>query len=351
MFVKIHRSGRKQQHVHTAAYRTEHNQGPFWSQTRTIAPGPLLPPTPRVCSVAMDMPSSSDPTHEEEEEKEEELLSHVVGISPCDSTPLVWRAADLRAVRSQGLVGALLGSLPRTPRQNSRLGRPLLLLPEEEKLLRECQRAATLPSGQEAGGAVEQYEEQQQISYEQQRILALQDRKSALLRAFKQSEDTGAASVGGASEEALRGRLEALEQSFSFQRSALAVQLSTARAGLTYCPEDRAFLQASWPITAQDSPRCHTRYQVFRDLRGRGFYLTSAGKFGGDFLVYPGDPLRFHAHFIAMCLSLDESVPLLDILAVARLGSNVKKTVLLCSPGEGPDGGVVYTSLQWSGMV
>lgn len=62
-----------------------------------------------------------------------------------------------------------------------------------------------------------------------------------------------------------------------------------------------------------------------------------------------GDPLRFHAHFIAVCLTLDESVCLLDVLTVARLGSNVKKTVLLCSPA--PDGPVSYTSLQWSGMT
>lgn len=158
---------------------------------------------------------------------------------------------------------------------------------------------------------------------------------------------------------------------------------------------------ADWPMRELDAPSCDTRYQVFRDLRGRGFYLTSAGKFGGDFLVYPGqnhfvqynekpshtqqggsdgpnrtsqeqtgsslslqasihrwvlmsscpssgDPLRFHAHFIALCLTLDESLPLLDVLAVARLGSNVKKTVLLCSPGTDR---VHYTSVQWSGMV
>lgn len=88
--------------------------------------------------------------------------------------------------------------------------------------------------------------------------------------------------------EAVQNRLEALDHSFSFPQSALAVQLSTVRAGLTYCPEDRAFLQADWPIRAQDNPRNDVRYQVFRDLRGRGFFLTSAGKFGGDFLVYPG---------------------------------------------------------------
>lgn len=183
-------------------------------------------------------------------------------------------------------------------------------------------------------------------------------------------------------DESLQRRLEDLDRSFVFPRSALGVQLSTARAGLSYCPEARALLQAEQPIRGEQNGLSRdTKYQVFRDLRGRGFYLTSAGKFGGDFLVYPGervvtgpslhpywsvsiqkntlplslslspsgDPLRFHAHFIAVCLAADEAVGLLDVLAVARLGSNVKKTVLLCSPAE--DGAVTYTSLQWSGMA
>nr|XP_046244248.1 tRNA-splicing endonuclease subunit Sen34 [Scatophagus argus]XP_046244249.1 tRNA-splicing endonuclease subunit Sen34 [Scatophagus argus]XP_046244250.1 tRNA-splicing endonuclease subunit Sen34 [Scatophagus argus] len=287
----------------------------------------------------MDEPPSSE---------ERADSSHVVGVSLCDAAPLLWRVEDLRAVRSQGLVGALLGSLPRTPRQNGRLGRPLLLLPEEERLLSERRAAAAFPAGNQDGGGVEQHKEDQRRSYEEQSVLALEDRKSALLRAMTSSH-TGSESGAEAPDEALQGRLEALDRSFTFPESALAVQLSTARAGLTYCPEARAFLQADWPIRGQDGPRCNARYQVFRDLRERGFYLTSAGKFGGDFLVYPGDPLRYHAHFIAVCLALDESVCLLDVLAVTRLGSNVKKTVLLCSPG--PDGGVLYTSLQWSGMV
>ncbi|XP_030263162.1 tRNA-splicing endonuclease subunit Sen34 isoform X2 [Sparus aurata] len=280
---------------------------------------------------------------------------HVVGVSLCDSAPLLWRVEDLRSVRAQGLVGALLGSLPRTPRQNGRLGRPLLLLPEEERLLRERQTAAALPARRQDGGGAElvvqveqQQEEEQQRSYEEQSILALEDRKSALLRAMTSSH-SGSGTGTEASDEALRGRLEDLDRSFTFPQSALAVQLSTARAGLSYCPEARAFLQADWPIREQHDRSWDARYQVFRDLRGRGFYLTSAGKFGGDFLVYPGDPLRFHAHFIAICSSLDESVCVLDVLSAARLGSNVKKTVLLCSPGT--DGRILYTSLQWSGMV
>ncbi|XP_069390901.1 tRNA-splicing endonuclease subunit Sen34 isoform X2 [Paralichthys olivaceus] len=291
-------------------------------------------------------------------QEEDSSACDVIGVGVCDSAPLLWRIEDLKTLRRHGLVGALLGSLPRTPRQNGRLGRPLRLLPEEERQLSEQHGAAALPSGnqlpQQDGGGVdlcrqaEQHEEEQRRSYEVQSVLALEDRKSALLRAMTSSH-TDSDSGPGTSDEALRGRLEALDHSFTFPWAALAVQLSTSRAGLTYCPVDRAVLRADWPIRAQRGTRGDVRYQVFRDLRGRGFYLTSAGKFGGDFLVYPGDPLRFHAHFIAICLSLDESLCVLDVLAVARLGSNVKKTVLLCSPGT--DGAVRYTSLQWSGMV
>lgn len=75
-----------------------------------------------------------------------------VGVGLCDAAPLLWRVEDLRSVRARGLVGALLGSLARTPRQNQRLGRPLLLLPEEERLLSEEHAAAALPAHQVSSG-------------------------------------------------------------------------------------------------------------------------------------------------------------------------------------------------------
>ncbi|XP_077578788.1 tRNA-splicing endonuclease subunit Sen34 isoform X2 [Stigmatopora nigra] len=261
-----------------------------------------------------------------------------VSVSRCDSAPLVWRTQDVEAARSLGLVGALLGSLPRTPRQNLRLGRPLLLLPEEERLLgtsRSTLPPLTSAPREEARDAqVALFRDSMQRSYECQRVLALQERKRAVLGSFS-------AEGNGDSEAELRRRLEAVERHFDFPRSALAVQLSTARAG----PDPRG---PDAPVPPGDD----ARFRVFADLRRRGFYLTSAGKFGGDFLVYPGDPLRFHAHFIAVCLRADQDVALSDLLAISRLGSNVKKTVLLCSPrDDGGGGGVMYSSLTWSGMV
>lgn len=69
---------------------------------------------------------------------------HVAGIRMCGSTPLLWRVADLKIARQAGVIGSLVGSLARQPRQNTRLGRPLELLDEEARLLAEEGKAKVL---------------------------------------------------------------------------------------------------------------------------------------------------------------------------------------------------------------
>ncbi|KAM9481332.1 tRNA-splicing endonuclease subunit Sen34 [Clarias gariepinus] len=286
--------------------------------------------------------------------------NQTVHISFCGSTPLLWRAADIRKCREEaGVIGTLVGSLARKPRQNVRLGRPLEILQEEARLLLETGKATAirhkeLPESEEVRSkAVELYKARLDQSYEEQCALALEDKKTVLQRVMNEKQNDHTGNEGA--EQAVRKRLESLEKSFSFPRSAMAVQLCTARAGFSHCPEEHAFLAADWPLPRDQ--RSETRFRVYKDLRGKGFYLTAAGKFGGDYLVYPGDPLRFHAHFIALCLAMDEKLPIFDVFAIARLGSNVKKTVILCSPQDTRDSGeeigeeVVYSSLQWSGMV
>ena len=69
----------------------------------------------------------------------------VIGINFCESTPLVWRAAEVKAARERGIIGSLVGSLARQPRQNCRLGRPLELAEEEGRLLVEMGEAVRIP--------------------------------------------------------------------------------------------------------------------------------------------------------------------------------------------------------------
>jgi len=85
---------------------------------------------------------------------------------------------------------------------------------------------------------------------------------------------------------------------------------------------------------------------VFRDLWQKGFYLTDGSKFGGDYLVYPGDPIQFHAKYVVICCedpisAMDEK----DLVARSRLGTSVKKTVLLatCQDEE-----IKYKAIKWT---
>lgn len=79
------------------------------------------------------------------EADEKRAEDQTVYINFCGSTPLLWRAADIRKCREEvGVVGTLVGSLARQPRQNIRLGRPLEILQEEARLLVETGKATAV---------------------------------------------------------------------------------------------------------------------------------------------------------------------------------------------------------------
>jgi tRNA-splicing endonuclease subunit Sen34 len=44
--------------------------------------------------------------------------------------------------------------------------------------------------------------------------------------------------------------------------------------------------------------------------------------------VYPGDPFRYHAHYLANSYGWDEEVAMLDLVTSGRLGTAVKKSFL-----------------------
>ncbi|KAK2162608.1 hypothetical protein LSH36_95g04074 [Paralvinella palmiformis] len=51
------------------------------------------------------------------------------------------------------------------------------------------------------------------------------------------------------------------------------------------CVHPGQFDEANWNFPL--SPEEILHYRVYRDLYDKGYWLTSGGKFGGDFLVYP----------------------------------------------------------------
>ena len=91
------------------------------------------------------------------------------------------------------------------------------------------------------------------------------------------------------------------------------------------------------------------KYAVFCDLHSQGYFLTDGLKFGGHFLVYPGDPGLYHSIFIVFCIAFDDKLSATDYSTLGRLATSVKKTLLLCSVND--DNQVIYSSFAWSGIV
>lgn len=48
--------------------------------------------------------------------------------------------------------------------------------------------------------------------------------------------------------------------------------------------DDVQVIEWKYPFNCREQ----LRYKTYKDLWERGYYVTSGGKFGGDFLVYPG---------------------------------------------------------------
>ncbi|ETE63955.1 tRNA-splicing endonuclease subunit Sen34 [Ophiophagus hannah] len=285
----------------------------------------------------------------------------MIRIYLLEGKAFVWNYADARRIREEHrIVGVLVGALPRKPRQNVRLGLPLELLPEEVRLLLDKGLATLVrsPTSQPLGHGKNQdalvpekvvaYEKELEENYQEQLRLSAEQKKT-MLESLADHITQGRAKKwqrkGGGGE--LLVQPAESGSCFVLPRESMMIQLPTERTQIAQEETvDWHVASQLWPYTGQERHEMH--YSIFRDLWERGYYVTSGSKFGGDFLVYPGDPMRFHAHYIALCFSKDAPISLCDIISAGRLGTNVKKTVLLCSVEQ--EGTVAYTSLQWSGM-
>jgi tRNA-splicing endonuclease subunit Sen34 len=123
-----------------------------------------------------------------------------------------------------------------------------------------------------------------------------------------------------------------------------------------------------YPSTLSERARCG----VFKDLWKQGYFMGGGIKFGGEYLVYPGefqcrstrnaaftkknnnqrigDPLRYHSHFAASVLeSPTASLRPMEIVAHGRLGTATKKAHLLCGWDDETQE-VSYLSIEWAGF-
>lgn len=94
-------------------------------------------------------------------------------------------------------------------------------------------------------------------------------------------------------------------------------------------------------------------YPLYKHLHAAGYFLSPGLRFGCQFMAYPGDPLRFHSHFITRGLGWDEEVDLIDIVGGGRLGTGVKKAWMFGGAPEAKDGEEAETRVfcvEWGGF-
>lgn len=272
----------------------------------------------------------------------------------------VWSAKDSVTLREEWrIVGSLVGCLPRLPRQNNHLGLPLQLLPEETTMLLEKGVCLLVkPKENLLEPTPEQVKEHEQLRldlYKEQIELFKDERRKEMMHNLHQIKEGKRKKLKEEMERKKEAGEKVNETDLDVEIDIDAIQIPPVAQKnsliqlYTESPYNEALDEcgSKWCYPYNDKEA--TRYKVFKDLWMKGNFLTSGSKFGGDFLVYPGDPARFHSFYIAVCRPYKQEISMLDFISLARMGSNVRKTVILCSVDDTDQ--VVYTSIQWTGIA
>ncbi len=249
--------------------------------------------------------------------------------------------------QQHNILGVLIGTLPQIPQQNVFLGLPLELQPEEARLLVENGLAYTVndldwhteelrskSSAHIEAVKADLHKDGVEIARELEKGRRNQARLAR--RRFRSNSGSSTSSDSTAGHN-VQIRDDALEETLFDNPSPQASAPATSTPSSSD-PKAWAITPAtSYPLLATPPrpkspslPKVNpSSYALFKHLHSQGYFLSPGIRFGCRFSVYPGDPLRFHSHFLAMSADWDEEFGLLDLVGGGRLGTGVKKGWLI----------------------
>ena len=291
--------------------------------------------------------------------------------------------------REHHICGVLIGSIPHFPQQNVFHGLPLQLMPEEVRLLVEKGLAYVVDDAIAHQQALLKTSTQKRRQY----VKMLRDtgRQAAILQAgiktksrvealsksrSKATMDSGTGPVsrdddnddngGDDDDDQNDGTVNAAkifhEESLfapsNPSRPDLSNSTSVSHFGIT--PATSALLLTPLPspfISEDRLPAVPDSYPLFKHLHSMGYFLLPGLTFGCHYTVYPGDPLRFHSHFLASYVGWDEELDLIDLVGGGRLGTVEKKGYLIGSHAHRKPNDVDQSaegmrtfSIEWASM-
>lgn len=322
-------------------------------------------------------------------------MAGTLRITKVGGRYLVFEVKDVASLRRDHCICAVLvGTTPQNPTQNLFSGLPLELLPEEAKLLVDKGVAHVVDEAKShlahltSMNPTVKHAYLQSLRTRRQNISRVLDEEDAIRKA------EGAKMRGKQKSKRLPARADSppvveeldLPLSPPPEKTAEISVIPTATANheeshFSFPPQQRTGHPTSTPIivatnrhmTATTSidmlsdPKAYSvpveaprSYPLYRHLNSKGYYITPGIRFGADYSVYPGDPFRYHAHFMATSFGWDEEITLLDLISGGRLGTGVKKGFLIGgqappekAAGHPQDAGedrVRTFTLEWAAM-
>ena len=295
-----------------------------------------------------------------------------VRISRVAGRYLVFDIDDVVYIRRHhGICAVLTGTMPQNPTQNLFLSLPVELHAEEAKLLVDkgvgyiadelAQHLSQLGTMDEATRKGYLQHLKQERRNAQQVFEEAKAEAKAKVQAKNQGKrkakpaTTTSAAVTDTGEDSLSLFDDTAPPNIATPTPAAPTNQDTTTTLPSVTPTTSTSLLPPSPTTAP-LDTAPAKYPLYRYLNARGYYTTPGLRFGGDYSVYPGDPFRYHAHYLANSYGWDEEVAMLDLVTSGRLGTAVKKGFLFGAEKPGGGGGgegegeVRVFCIEWAGM-
>lgn len=263
---------------------------------------------------------------------------------------LIFEVSILKHIREvHHICGVLIGTLPQISQQNVFLGLPLQLMPEEAAYLVRHDYAYVVDDREVHRNTIASISEDQLEALKSKKLTerALKEaatRKAQLQKKRAALEQRGLTHLLGQLSVDDADSVNSIGNNKKSTDSGYT-HVDTVSNSLIYQPDSSADTSMS---SMQPSPSM-PRYDLFSHLHAQGYFMTPGLRFGAQFVAYPGDPLRFHSHFVASGHAWDVEIPIMDVVGGGRLGTGVKKAWLI--GGKRPDNEEVKCfTIEWAGM-
>jgi len=278
-----------------------------------------------------------------------------VRISRVAGRFLVFDIDDVVYIRRHhGICAVLTGTMPQNPTQNLFLGLPVELQAEEAQLLVDkgvgyvadelSEHLSLLTSADDTARKaylqhLKQLRRNAQLVFEEEKAIIQAKHQAKRKVAAKPAK----AAEGEPSSSSTKPATDS--ESTSLPDTTCVIPKSPPKESLpAITPTTSSALISVTPSAAATEPPVPSSspsYLLYRFLNSRGYYFTPGLRFGGDWSVYPGDPFRYHAHYLANYYGWNEEIPMLDLVTSGRLGTAVKKGFLFGAQKPSPAGGEV----------